>query len=74
MVDYIISPEDQAKINALANPKVERCIKEAAELMKPKEVIVIDDTPEDIARIRQLSIDIGEERPLEMEGHTIHFD
>ncbi len=74
MVNYEINQEDLAKIEALNNPKVEKCIEEAAELMKPKSVIVINDDPEDIKRIRELVLKIGEEKKLDMEGHTIHFD
>jgi phosphoenolpyruvate carboxykinase (GTP) len=42
--------------------------------MKPKVVMVFDDSQEDIAKIRQLAIDHGEEKKLAMKGHTIHYD
>jgi len=74
MVEYDISINDKLKIDALDNPKVQRCIDEAAELMKPKNVIVINDEKEDIKRIRKLALESEEEKNLDTEGHTIHFD
>ncbi|MFW6158202.1 MAG: phosphoenolpyruvate carboxykinase (GTP) [Planctomycetota bacterium] len=65
---------DLRKLTDLPNPKLHRFVAEAIELGKPKQVFVVTDDPGDIARVRQLAIDLGEERPLEMEGHTVHFD
>ena len=60
--DYLITEADQAKITALNNPKVTKVIDEAIQLMKPREVIVINDDLEDIARARQLTLDMQEEK------------
>ena len=73
-MSYKISDVDKAKIDLLKNPKVSKAIEEAAKLMKPAEVIVINDDIADKARIRQLVLDNGEEKKIEMEGHTIHYD
>jgi phosphoenolpyruvate carboxykinase (GTP) len=62
------------KLAELENEKLHRFVAEAIELGKPDEVFVVTDDPADIARVRQLTIDLGEERPLAMEGHTVHFD
>jgi len=43
-------------------------------LCQPASVRVCTDEPEDIAYIRNRSIEIGEEAPLATDGHTIHFD
>ncbi len=59
---------------ALPNPKLHRFVAEAIELGQPDSVFVVTDSPEDIAKVRQLAIDLGEEIPLAMDGHTIHFD
>ncbi len=72
--DYLITEADQAKITALNNPKVTKVIDEAIQLMKPREVIVINDDLEDIARARQLTLDMQEEKKLATLGHTIHYD
>ncbi len=62
------------KLMALPNPKLHRFVAEAIELGKPDDVFVVTDAPADIERIRQLTVELGEERPLKMEGHTVHFD
>jgi len=74
MSTYYISDSDRAKLDVLKNPKVLQIVQEAASLMKPEKVMVFDDSPEDVAKIRQLSIDHGEEMELAKEGHTIHYD
>jgi phosphoenolpyruvate carboxykinase (GTP) len=74
MSAYQISKEDQAKLDSLANPKVTRVVNEAAALMKPEKVMIFDDSPKDIAKVRQLSLDYGEEMKLAEKGHTIHYD
>jgi phosphoenolpyruvate carboxykinase (GTP) len=37
-------------------------------------VTVVTDDPKEIAYVRQLALDEGEERALPMAGHTIHYD
>ena len=69
-----INNEDLEKLRALENPKVEKVIEEFLTLCKPAKARVIDDSPEDIAYIRQLAIDNGEETKVAIEGHTIHYD
>jgi phosphoenolpyruvate carboxykinase (GTP) len=74
MSAYKISAADQAKLEALENPKVMKIIADATALLKPAQVMVFDDSSDDVANVRQFSLEHGEEQPLEMEGHTIHFD
>ena len=62
------------KMRALKNPHVEEQVSRFLTLCKPAKATVITDSPEDIAYVRQLAIDLGEEIPLEMKGHTIHYD
>ncbi|MCK5303721.1 MAG: phosphoenolpyruvate carboxykinase (GTP) [Candidatus Heimdallarchaeota archaeon] len=69
-----INDKDLEKLRALENPKVEKVIEEFLTLCKPVKARVIDDSPEDIAYIRQLAIDNGEETKVAIEGHTIHYD
>ena len=73
-MSYKISDADKAKLEALENPKVMQIVADAVELMKPAEVVVFDDSAEDIAKVRQMAIDNNEEKPLAMEGHTVHYD
>ncbi len=63
-----------AKLEAIKNDKLHAFVADAVELCKPDAVLVCDDSKEDIAAIRQMSIDNCEEIPLVLEGHTIHFD
>jgi len=62
------------KLAALGNPHVETIVARYAELCNPDRVIVCDDSPEDIAFIRRRAVELGEETPLAIEGHTVHFD
>jgi phosphoenolpyruvate carboxykinase (GTP) len=44
------------------------------ELCDPSSVFVCTDSPADIRYIREQAIALGEETPLAIEGHTVHFD
>jgi len=74
MLEARLSDENLRKLRAVGNPKLHRFVAEALELCEPDSVFVCTDSPEDIAYIRRLTIDNGEEAPLALEGHTIHFD
>jgi len=69
-----MSEDSYAKLAAIGNEDVMAFIAHAIELCEPESVWVGDDSDEDVAYIRQLAIDNNEERPLNIEGHTIHFD
>ncbi len=70
----ILDDTNLDKLKALDNPKVMKVVEEYVRLCKPAKVTVITDSQDDIDYIRQLAIDNGEEKPLRMEGHTIHYD
>ncbi|MFX0069733.1 MAG: phosphoenolpyruvate carboxykinase (GTP) [Candidatus Hermodarchaeota archaeon] len=70
----ILEEEDLQKLYDLNNEKVLRVVREFVELCKPSKVIVITDSKDDIAYVRQRAIDLKEEIKLDTEGHTIHFD
>jgi len=65
---------NQEKLKNLNNEHIIAKVKEAIELCKPGKVTVITDSKEDINYVRELALAIGEEKKLNMEGHTIHFD
>ncbi len=69
-----ISDSDAKKITDLGNSHVEKIVEEYINICRPDRVIVISDSPDDIAIVRELAIKNGEEKKLSMEGHTIHFD
>lgn len=70
----ILSEENQKKIINLNNSHVEKILEEYINLCKPDKVTVITDSQADINYIRTRALELGEEKKLSMEGHTIHFD
>ncbi|KPK65764.1 MAG: phosphoenolpyruvate carboxykinase [Planctomycetes bacterium SM23_32] len=62
------------KLAALDNPRVGRFVAEFVELCDPASVFVSTDGEEDRAYVRRRAAENGEEMPLAMEGHTVHFD
>lgn len=69
-----INDTDLEKLRQLNNPKVMKVIEEFLTLCKPDKAYVFDDSEKDIAVVRQLALDLHEETPLALEGHTVHFD
>ena len=63
-----------AKIEKIKNEEALIKIANAIAIGKPKDVFVNSGSAEDLAFVRKLSIDKGEEAPLAMDGHTIHYD
>jgi phosphoenolpyruvate carboxykinase (GTP) len=70
----LIDAASLKKLHAVANPFIEEIIDKYAKLCKPRKVIVLDDSDEDMEFIRQLALENGEEKRLKTEGHSIHFD
>jgi phosphoenolpyruvate carboxykinase (GTP) len=70
----ILNEVNRKKIDALNNAKAVQVIEKYINLCKPSKVSVITDSDDDIRYVRNLSISNGEERRLNMDGHTIHFD
>ncbi len=69
-----LSKENADKLLALPNEKLHKFVAEAIELCNPDSVFVCSDSPEDIGYIRRRAIELGEEKNLNVEGHTYHFD
>ena len=69
-----LSQNDYQKLFAITNPKVYQFIAEAAELCEPERIFICDDSPQDIEYIRRQALATGEEKPLAIPGHTVHFD
>jgi phosphoenolpyruvate carboxykinase (GTP) len=70
----ILNAENLEKLKELNNPYMMEIIERYIRLLKPAKVSVITDSEEDIAYIRRMAVEKGEERPLKMEGHTLHYD
>ncbi|MFO7958160.1 MAG: phosphoenolpyruvate carboxykinase (GTP) [Candidatus Brocadiia bacterium] len=62
------------KLMALENPKLHRFVADFIRLCRPDSVFVATDDPEDIAYVRCRAVELGEEKELATEGHTVHFD
>ncbi len=73
LVKVLDKPSD-ANLEALGNQHVIHQLDEFVKLCKPSKVVVFGESTEDVARMRELAMSRGEEKPLKMEGHTIHFD
>lgn len=69
-----MSAQSFQKLAAIDNDDVDAFIAHAIELCEPDSVFVGDDSDADVAYIRQLAIDQKEETPLNITGHTVHWD
>lgn len=70
----VLDAKNLAKLEALKNLKVMKVVEDYVKLCKPAKVTVLTDSHEDKDDMRQLAIKKGEETPLKINGHTIHFD
>ena len=62
------------KLQRIQNPEVLQKIANAIVLCEPDSVFIDTGSEEDRQFVRELSLKKGEESPLPMQGHTIHFD
>ncbi len=69
-----IDKENLAKLEKIKNEEVLLKIANAISLGNPSDVFVNSGSLEDRNRIREMAIEKGEEKPLAMKDHTIHFD
>ena len=63
-----------AKIGQIQTPAILVKVANAIAICDPSSIFVNSGTPNDRAWINQHAFDKGEERPLPMPDHTIHFD
>jgi len=69
-----LTEENYKKLIALDNPKMHEFVADAIELTQPASVFISTGSDADTAYIRELAIKNGEEIPLDIPGHTCHFD
>ena len=62
------------KLAAIRNDYVIHQIENFVNICKPVKVTILNESIEDIKYVRKLAITTGEESPLKLEGHTVHFD
>jgi len=69
-----LDDENYRKLMYLKNEKLCEFVADVVDLCQPDSVFVCTDSEEDIAYIRRRVVENGEETPLAIEGHTVHFD
>lgn len=65
---------NKAKIAKIQTEDALIKIANAVSMCEPDEVFIIDDSEADAKEVKRRSIETGEESPLAMKDHTIHFD
>jgi len=66
--------ENLAKLGRIANEEALLRIANAISMTDPDAVFVNTGSDTDVQRVREMSLEKGEEEPLAMKDHTIHFD
>ena len=66
--------ENLAKLDKIANEEALLKIANAIAMTDPDAVFVNSGSAADVHRVREMSLEKGEEAPLAMKDHTIHFD
>jgi len=69
-----LDQENYARLAAIDNEKLHALLADAVALCEPDKVFISTDSPEDIEYTRKMAMQLGEERALALEGHTIHYD
>ena len=72
--DATVDGPNRAKLRKIGNTDAVLRIANAVSMCAPQKVFVVGGSPEDADACRQMSLDGGEECPLAMKGHTLHFD
>jgi phosphoenolpyruvate carboxykinase (GTP) len=66
--------ENVAKLSKIANEEALLKIANAISMTDPDAVFVNTGSDADIQKVREMCLEKGEEQPLAMKDHTIHFD
>jgi len=69
-----LSEESYKRLNRIANPSLHRFILDCVKLCNPSEIFVSVNSEVDNRYIRNQALRRGEELPLRIPGHTVHFD
>jgi phosphoenolpyruvate carboxykinase (GTP) len=62
------------KLEALKNPALMEFVAKYADLCNPDSILVSTDSKEDAEYMKKMSLEKGEEIPLNIAGHTMHWD
>ena len=69
-----LDDENLAKLDKIKTEEALLKIANAIKFCEPDAVMVSTGSPEDMMKVRRMSIEKGEEAPLAMKDHTIHYD
>jgi phosphoenolpyruvate carboxykinase (GTP) len=69
-----LDKEHLARLDKIKTEEALIKIANAIALCRPDSVFISTGSKEDMQKVRQMSLDKGEEAPLAMKDHTIHFD
>ena len=69
-----LDSENLAKLNRIENDWALLKIANAIAMAAPEKVFINTGSEEDLRTIREMSLAQGEERPLAIDGHTLHYD
>ncbi len=70
----MLDEEQFRKLEAINSPELHRFLAEWISILKPKNVFVCTDSPEDEEYVRWKALYYGEEKMLETPNHTVHYD
>ena len=66
--------ENLIKMNRINNEEVLLKIANAISMINPDSVFVNTGSGGDVQKVKEMSMEKGEEQPLALKGHTVHFD
>ncbi|HIE10267.1 MAG TPA: phosphoenolpyruvate carboxykinase (GTP), partial [Kiritimatiellae bacterium] len=69
-----LSSEDYRRLAAVPVKRVREFVADAVVLCRPERVMVFDDSAEGMEETRRMALESGEERPLAIPRHSVHFD
>ncbi|NLC70170.1 MAG: phosphoenolpyruvate carboxykinase (GTP) [Desulfuromonadaceae bacterium] len=66
--------QGRKKLRQLANPRLTAIVEDVVRLCRPAKVTVLTGSQDDMEYVREMALAKGEEFPLAVPGHTVHFD
>ncbi len=74
VLDRALDAENRRKLAAVGNPEALEKIANAIAMCQPARVFVVGSSAADVQACREMALAAGEETPLAMPRHTVHFD
>jgi phosphoenolpyruvate carboxykinase (GTP) len=74
VIEGALDPDNRRKLAVVRNPEALVKIANAIAMCRPARVFVVSPSPADADACRRMALENGEEAPLAMPRHTIHFD